>query len=316
MDRFIRSVANITRRNKYALANDFDVIHIQGAGLPLLDQYFLKPLVRKMPVVLTLHDVMSHYDKFVSKDSFMRKNLQIPHRIIVHFEKAKQQLVQEWGISSNKIDVIPHGIMPVQNQLLKVEARQKLGLPKDRKVLLFFGSIRPNKGLDVLLNSMSEAVKNYPDVLLVIAGALPRKISFQPYEDIIKKLNLDDHVKSFIEFIPDQEVNLFFSACDLVVLPYVNFESQSGVLLRAYAHKKPVVASNVGAMGDVVRSDHVGEVVEPGSEKSLALAIEKVLKNIEVYQSRYNPELESRYNWEHIGKLTVQCYEKAISQIK
>jgi glycosyltransferase involved in cell wall biosynthesis len=206
--------------------------------------------------------------------------------------------------------------MPVQNQLSKVEARQKLGLPKDKKVLLFFGSIRPNKGLDVLLNSMSEAVKNNPDILLVIAGALPRKISFQPFEDIIKKLNLEEHVKSIVEFIPDQEVDLFFSACDLVVLPYVNFESQSGVLLRAYAHKKPVVASNVGAMSDVVNSDHVGEVVEPGSEKSLALAIEKVLKNIEVYQSRYNPELESQYSWKHIGKLTVQCYEKAISQIK
>lgn len=316
MDRFIRSMTNISKRNKYALENKFDAVHIQGAGLPLLDQFFLKPLAKKLPVVLTVHDVMSHYERFVSKDSFMRKNLHIPHRLIVHFEKGKELLIQQWGINGDIIDVIPHGIIPVKNQLSKTDAQRKLGLSENKKTLLFFGSIRPNKGLDVLLKSMQEVIKISPDLLLVIAGALPRKMSFQPYEDIIKELNLSEHVKSFIEFVPDEKVDLYFSACDLVVLPYRNFESQSGVLLRAYAHKKPVAASNLGAMGDIVRSDHIGEVVEPGNEKLLALAINKVLKNINAYQSRYNPELENRYNWEYIGKLTVQCYEKAIAQLK
>ncbi|MEJ2649235.1 MAG: glycosyltransferase, partial [Sedimentisphaerales bacterium] len=90
--------------------------------------------------------------------------------------------------------------------------------------------------------------------------------------------------------------------------------SQSGVLLRAYAHKKPVASSDVGAMGEIVCSDGTGEVAEPGNEKLLALSINTVLENLDKYKSNYTPELESKYDWEHIGRLTLQCYEKAIAQ--
>ena len=313
-DRFSRSMINVLRRNRFALEEYFDVVHIQGAGLPLLDQHFLRPLVKEMSVVLTVHDVMSHYKHFVSSDSFMRKNLHIPHRLIVHFENGKKQLIEHWKVSEDKIDVVPHGIIPLQNQILMTDARNKLGLPENRKILLFFGNIRPNKGLDVLLKSMQEVVRYNPNVLLVISGALPHGESFQPYSDLIEKLNLSEHVKTFIEFVPDEEVDFFFSACDMVVLPYQQFESQSGVLLRAYAHKKPVAASDVGAMGEIIRSDRTGEVVEPGNEISLASAINIVLKNLKKYEFNYTPELENRYDWEHISSLTVQCYEKAIAQ--
>lgn len=313
-DRFSRSMTNILRRNRFAFENNFDIVHIQGAGLPLLDQFFLKPLAQKIPVVLTVHDITPHYERFVSRDSFMRKNLQIPHRLIVHYENGKKQLIEHWGIDGDKIDVITHGIIPPQNQLSMKEARKKLSLPADRKILLFFGSIRPNKGLDVLLKSMQEVVRYNPEVLLLIAGALPRGMSFQLYTDIIENLNLSKNVKTSIEFIPEEDVDSYFSASDLIVLPYINFESQSGVLLRAYAHKKPVAASGIGAMQHSVCSDKIGEVAQPGDEKSLASAINKVLINPEIYKSRYNPELEKKYNWVHIGKLTVQCYAKAISQ--
>jgi len=152
--------------------------------------------------------------------------------------------------------------------------------------------------------------------LLVIAGALPRDMSFQSYEDTIEKLDLEEHVKTFIEFIPDEKVDLFFSACDMVVLPYTSFESQSGVLLRAYAHEKPVVVSNVGAMGEIVGSDKVGEVVEPENVKSLELAINKIFGNPGAYASNYNSELENKYSWEHIAKLTLQSYAKAKVNMK
>ena len=313
-DRFFRSMTNILRHNRFALENNFDAVHIQGAGLPLLDQYFLKSLTAKMPVVLTVHDVMPHYERFVSRDSFMRKNLQIPHRLIVHYENGKKQLNEHWGIDGDKIDVIPHGIILPRNKPSFIDARKKLGLPDDKKILLFFGSIRPNKGLDVLLKSMQKVCRHNPDVLLVIAGSLPRGMNFQPYTDIIEKLNLSENVKTFIEFIPDKDVDSYFAASDIVVLPYIKFESQSGVLLRAYAHKKPVAASDIGAMGRIICTDKTGEVAQPGDEKWLASAINKVLKNLEVYRSLYNPELEKKYNWEHIGKLTVKCYEKAIEQ--
>jgi glycosyltransferase involved in cell wall biosynthesis len=167
--------------------------------------------------------------------------------------------------------------------------------------------------LDILLQSMQEVVRYNPDILLVIAGSLPRGESFQPYSEIIEKLNLSENVKTFIEYIPEEDVDFYMAACDMVILPYLKFESQSGVLFRAYAHKKPVTASDTGAIGEIVRSDKTGEIAEPGNVKSLSLAINAVLKNINRYQSRYTPELERKYDWEHIGKLTLQSYEKAIA---
>jgi len=313
-DRFYRSLSNSLRRNQFAVRNCFDVVHFQGVGTPLLDQLFLKPLTRRLPVVLTVHDVKPHYDRFVSRASFIKRSLRIPHRLIVHYEDGKRQLVDRWGVSTERIDVIPHGIMPLQNPPDPTDARKKLNLPLDRQIILFFGGIRPNKGLDILLKALEIIKSRNRRVLLVIAGGLLGRFSFEPYADIIKKSDLSDSVKSFIKFIPEEEVDDFFAASDLVVLPYLTFESQSGVLLRAYAHRKPVVVSNVGAMGELVISDKVGLTVEPGSSETLAEAITSVLGSLDSYHSHYDPELENKYSWKHIAELTMNSYQAAISK--
>ncbi len=312
-DRFYRSLSNSLRRNRFAVRNCFDVVHFQEAGTPLLDQFFLKPLTRRLPMVLTVHDVKPHYERFVSRASFIKRSLQIPHRLIVHYEDGKRQLVDLWGISADRIDVIPHGIMPVQNRPDLKDARKRLNLPLGRRIILFFGAVRPNKGLDVLLEAMKIVKSHNSGVLLVIAGGLLGRFSFEPYADIITKSDLSDSVKSFIKFIPEEEVDDFFAASDLVVLPYLKFEAQSGVLLRAYAHRKPVVVSNVGAMGELVVSDKVGLTVEPGAAEPLAEAVTNVLGSLDKFQSHYSSELEEKYSWKHIAELTLRSYQAAIS---
>lgn len=313
-DRICRSTVNSFRRNQFAVKGNYDVVHVQGAGMPLLDQFFFRSLAKKKPLVLTVHDVQSHYERFVSRESFLRRSLRIPHCLIVHYESGKRQLIDHWGLDDDRIFVIPHGIMtPVNHISGRLEARQKLGLPVDRRILLFFGSIRPNKGLGILLEALKDICLHDPQVLLVIAGALPRGMSFQPYKVLIQKLNLSEHVETFAHFILEQDVDNFMAASDLVVLPYVNFEAQSGVLLRAYAHKKPVVVSNVGAMGQLVLSDKVGLVVKPGVPKALADAVTEVLDKSDKFQSHYTSELENKYSWKRIAELTICCYEKAIA---
>jgi D-inositol-3-phosphate glycosyltransferase len=312
-DRFCRSVFNSLRRNRFALEGHFDVVHFQGAGMPLLDQFFLKPLAKRLPVVLTVHDIKSHYERFVSRDSFLRQSLRIPHCLITHYQNGKKQLIDHWGVDSERVSVIPHGIMaPLHRSVDRSEARRKLNLPKDRRVLLFFGSIRPNKGLEVSLEALNDVRLHNPEVLLIVAGAVPRGMSFRKYSDIIQKLNLSENVRTEINFIPDEDVDNFMAAADVVVLPYVKFEAQSGVLLRAYAHKKPVVVSDVGAMGELVSSDKVGLVVEPGAPKVLAEAIINVLDNSGDFQSHYTKQLEEKYSWKNIAEMTIHSYEKAI----
>ena len=312
-DRFYRSLRNSLRRNRFAVREHFDVVHFQGVGTPLLDQFFLKPLIRHLPVVLTVHDIKPHYERFVSRASFIKRSLQIPHRLIVHYEDGKRQMADHWGICTDHIDVIPHGIIPLQNPPDLTAARKKLNLPSNYQIILFFGAIRPNKGLDILLKALEIIKSRNRRVLLVIAGGLLGRFNFEPYSDIIKKADLSDYVQTFIHFIPEEEVDYFFAASNLVVLPYLKFEAQSGVLLRAYAHKKPVVVSNVGAMGELVNSDEVGLVFEPGDAEPLAEAIISILGSLDKFQSRYSPELESKYSWEHISDLTMRSYKTAIS---
>ncbi len=315
-DRFCRSLINSLRRNRFAVREHFDVVHLQGVGTPLLDQFFLKPLVRHLPVVLTVHDVKPHYERFVSKASFIKRSLQIPHRSIVHYEDGKKQLVDHWGLCTDHIDVIPHGIMRLQNPPDPTDARKKLNLPSGRQIILFFGAIRPNKGLDILLKALEIIKSRNRRVLLVIAGGLLGRFNFEPYSDMIRKSDLSEHVQTFIHFIPEEDVDYFFAASNLVVLPYLKFEAQSGVLLRAYAHKKPVVVSDIGAMGELVSSDKVGLVVESGAVEPLAGAVINVLDSLDKFQSCYGPELESKYNWEHIAELTMLSYEAALSSKK
>jgi glycosyltransferase involved in cell wall biosynthesis len=311
-DRFQRSLRNSFRRNRFAISGNFDVVHFQGVGTPLLDQFFLRALVKHLPVVLTVHDVKHHYERFVSRASFVKRSLRIPNRLIVHYEAGKRQLADHWGICEDRVDVIPHGIMPLENVPAQTDARKKLNLPLDRQIILFFGGIRPNKGLDILLKALEIIKSHNSKILLVIAGGLLGRFSFETYSDIIKKSSLSEYVRTFIKFIPEEEVDDFFAVSDLVVLPYLKFEAQSGVLLRSYAHKKPVVVSNVGAMGEIVSSDNIGLTVEPGAAGPLAEALMNVLSNPDKFQSQYNTELENKYSWEHIAELTMRSYETAI----
>jgi glycosyltransferase involved in cell wall biosynthesis len=312
-DRFYRSLRNSLRRNRFAVREPFDVVHFQGVGTPLLDQFFLKPLIRHLPVVLTVHDIKPHYERFVSRASFIKRSLQIPHRLIVHYEDGKRQMADHWGICTDHIDVIPHGIMRLQNPPDLTAARKKLNLPSNCQIILFFGAIRPNKGLGILLKALEIIKSRNQQILLVIAGGLLGRFNFEPYSDMIRKYDLSEHVQTFIHFIPEEEVDYFFAASNLVVSPYLKFEAQSGVLLRAYAHKKPVVVSNIGAMGELVSTDKVGLVVEPGAVEPLAEAVINALDSLDKFQSHYSPELEEKYSWEHIAKLTIRSYEAAIS---
>jgi len=311
VDRFLRCMGNSLKRNRFAIYDCPDVVHIQ-IGVPVIDQFLLKPLARRFPVVLTVHDVQPHSEHFSSKHSFLRRFFSIPSRLIVHYEGGKSKLVENWGVYADRIDVIPHGIIPIHNTLDFSDARKRLNLPLDREIVLLFGSIRANKGLSVLLKALEIVRLQNPRILLVVAGSVPRGVNFEPYSNIIERSNLSKHVQTFLWFIDDDDVDIFFAASNIVVLPYLKFESQSGVLLRAYAHKKPVVVSNVGAMGELVSVDNVGLVVEPGEPESLAMAIVSVLHDTEKFKAHYTNELESKYSWRHIAELTMRSYEMAI----
>jgi len=314
VDRVARSLCNSLRRNRMARSGGFDVVHLQ-IGVPLVDQFLLRSLARRLAVVLTVHDVQPHCDRFNTRREFLRRYFHIPHRLIVHYRSGKDQLVRDWAVPEDRIEVIPHGIMPIGQVPEAGVARQQLQLPQDRKIVLFFGNIRANKGLEVLLEAMAVVCRRRSDVLAVIAGSPYREVEIEQYMRRIEELSISANVRTFIQFIPEEQVDLFFAAADLVVLPYLRFEAQSGVLLRAYAHRKPVVVSDVGAMGEQVRTDAVGVVTPAGEVAALAEGILEVLAQSDRFAAAYQQKLWEKYDWKRIAGLTIDCYKQAMQQV-
>lgn len=175
----------------------------------------------------------------------------------------------------------------------KTKARFLLNIKKQH-VILFFGLIRDYKGLDTLLEAMA-LLKNKMDVTLIVAGEFYS--NQEKYKSIIDRLKLQDNVMLFDLFIPAQEVKNFFSAADAVILPYKD-ATQSGIVQVAMNFRKPVIATNVGGLGEVVVDGFTGYVVKKEDPEALAVAIHKFYKENKETEFVANIEKEvDKYSW-------------------
>lgn len=149
-------------------------------------------------------------------------------------------------------------------------ARERLGLPADTPVLLFFGFVRRYKGLQTLLSAMPAVTQALPSARLLVAGEFYD--DEQAYRRQIADLDLDDRVTLFSDYIPDEDVTTFFSAADAVVQPYTA-ATQSGVAQIAFNFDRPVITTDVGGLAETVKHGRTGLVVEPDNPSALASAV-------------------------------------------
>lgn len=176
----------------------------------------------------------------------------------------------------------------------KEEARNLLHIQEKEKVMLFFGFVREYKGLKYLLEAMKEIVNTIHDIQLWVVGDFGN--DRETYMDQISSLLLEDHIKIVEGYIADSEVEKYFAASNLVVLPYIS-ATQSGIVQIAYGFQKPVLVTNVGGLPDVVTDQHTGYVVEAGSARAIADAVcdyftqdkeEEFIRNIGAEAERFS----------------------------
>jgi glycosyltransferase involved in cell wall biosynthesis len=240
------SVARLTRRIERL---DPDVVHVQWLPRPEVDLRWLRRVADDRPVVLTAHDVLPRRAKALRA---WPEVLESAERVIVHSRRAVEQLV-ELGLDRERIARIAHPVF--EGEELP---------PPEGRTLLFFGLIRDYKGLDVLL----EALPQIPDARLVVAG--------DPL-DPVEEADLNGQVEWRLGFRPDEEVRELMARAAAVVLPYRRLDS-SGVLATAIGYRRPVVVTDVGSLGEIVREFGAGEVVPPGDPQALAQATARLLE--------------------------------------
>jgi len=185
----------------------------------------------------------------------------------------------------------------------KKEARRKLGLNENDKIILFFGFIRKYKGLDILLEAMS--LLN-DDIKLLIAGEFyeDRKL----YDDLITQLHIADKLILRTDFINDSEVAFYLSAADFVIQPY-RHATQSGVTPLAYHFEKPMLVTNVGSLPDLVPDYKVGLVAEPNA----ASVKEKIKELYQLGEDYFLPHLreeKKKYSWNILVDTIIQLANK------
>jgi D-inositol-3-phosphate glycosyltransferase len=179
--------------------------------------------------------------------------------------------------------------------LAKNEAKQKLGLDENVNYLLFFGFIRKYKGLDILLEAFADKRIQGLGIKLIIAGEYYDKP--EEYQAIIKKLNLESALVQANDFIPDSEVNHYFSACDMVVQTYKS-ATQSGVTQVAYYYNKPMLVTNVGGLAELVPHEKVGYVTDVKTTE-IANAIVDFYTNNRESEFTENVKTErNRFTWD------------------
>ena len=168
------------------------------------------------------------------------------------------------------------------------EALDKLNLPKDKKILLFFGFIRDYKGLDILIEAMKFLSDDY---LCIVAGESYG--DFNKYSELIEKHNVSHKVKLFVRYINDDEVPLFFSIADVCVQPYKS-ATQSGIAGIAFHFGVPLIATDVGGLKEIIEPYDTGLIVEKPDAELLANSIkhffennqkERLSKNIEKFKA-------------------------------
>jgi glycosyltransferase involved in cell wall biosynthesis len=171
---------------------------------------------------------------------------------------------------------------------------------------LFFGHIRPYKGLDVLLRAFRLVSGVVEDAVLIMAG-VPWADS-EPPDRLIRDLGLEARVLTSFRFIPEGEVEAFFAASDVVVLPYTRFDAQSGAGTLALSFGKPLVVTAVGGLPELAGDARA--VVPPNDPEALAQAIRAVLEDAEL-RARLQEESKKRarlFGWDNVAVKTREVY--------
>jgi glycosyltransferase involved in cell wall biosynthesis len=279
-----------------------DLVHYQWLTIPMLDRLLLP---RTRPRVFTVHYPLPSTRAGLATQ---RRLLAGMNAVISHSEHGARRLRDEAGIEPGRVRVIPHGAFDYLTHLPEERPLPAELADVSGPVILFFGLLRPYKGIDVLL----EAFRSIEGAELWIAG-MPR-MPLGPLRDLAARAH--DRVRFIPRFVPDPEIPAYFRRADIVVLPYRDAE-QSGVLYTALAFGKPMVISSVGGFTEVAERHGAARLVPPGDAAALATALRELVATPTARARLAVAAAEAAagpYSWDAIGARTLELYRELLSR--
>jgi D-inositol-3-phosphate glycosyltransferase len=273
-------------------------------------------------VVFTAHNVNA--GKRDSNDSWLNRfSLKVQYalsdHIFVHTERMKNELIADFHVPQGKINVIPFGINNTvpDTSLTRTEAKRRLGVSSGDKAMLFFGNIAPYKGLEYLVSAFIEFLKDDGDYRLFIVGK-PKgpKDYWKQIQGTIARSSIRERVIERIEYIRDEETELFFKAADVLILPYTRV-FQSGVLFLGYSFGLPAIAADVGSLKEEIIEGKTGFVFKPQDSFDLAKTIRRyftseLFSGLDSRRPQIKEYVNERYSWSKVAAVTKAAYSNLL----
>lgn len=277
----------------------YDLCHIHHINRTT-DWWAIPRLRRLVPVVLTVHDVVPHVRRLPERleRRLLARAYRAADRLVVYHETLRSELTARFGIPPDNIAVIPHPIRTPGG----VDPKQD-GDP----VVLFFGTFRPNKGIDVLLEAIAH-LSGHRETRFVFVGAGEPTLE----QKVRQAAERDHRISHEIRRVSNERRDDLIRKARLLVLPYSDFHSQSGVLADAYSFGRPVVVTDVGALGPTVRVDGSGWVARPNDPQDLARQLDQALRDREARSAAARAALRAGRDrsYEVVGHQLRRVYER------
>lgn len=290
----LKQVQMVTRLVRQLRTFNPDVIHLQQGHLWF--NLLALPFLGDYPLVLTVHDPVLHAgddDGSKTPQWVYDRGCHRAREFIVHAMQLRDVLAQTQGIPKSTVNVIPHVL--IGDDTVTTEENEV----EERPLILFFGRIWEYKGLEYLIRAEPLITARIPQAKIVIAGV---------GEDLGRYRRMMVHPEQFIvynEYITDAMRAELFRAASLVALPYIE-ASQSGVIPMAYRFGKPVVATTVGGLPEMVDNGRTGYLVPSRDSNALADAIIALLQN---------KQLRRRFGANGLQKVNAECAPELIGQL-
>lgn len=326
--RFIQEI--ITEIKKYP---ELKVIHFQhefnlfGGPVSILLYLFLLHGIKKLEkkIVVTYHGVISpraiegNFNEInqIKLPNFLiriffgivyRWSQRYINQVIVHEGYFKDILTEEYGFRGERVEVIPIGVDEIDFKLTQEEARKKLNIPSDKKVVLFFGFLAGYKGINLLLEAFQKLEPE--EYFLILAGGKPKRVEndrkYNEWHDSV--VERFDELSNVLRagFVSDQDIETYFQASDVLVMPYLQILSSSGPMSMSIAHQKPFLASDVFQEA-VPKPDMIFQ----RNPQALAKKIVEFFQDKNQFDDQIKILREER-TWSKIGEKTFKIYENII----
>lgn len=286
---------------QYVHSHSFDVVHFNGfSGF----QLFFHFLLRRIPKVCTIHDYLPHSGEWkITPVVFNRLYSKLDYQFIQHYKFLANAFTEYYDIRPNKVHTVYCGPLDVYRSFMNGSRNE------EPMTILFFGRISKYKGIDYLVQAAPIIKARVPDAKIIIAGKGDFNLE-----------SIDTRIFEIHNYhIPNDELVNLIQRASIVVAPYTD-ATHSAVIMTAFAFNKPVVASAVGGIPEVVEDGITGKLVPPRDAESLGNAIIELLLDSEKREiMRHNiaeRSLNGKISWNNIAKETIGVYTKAIKSFR